>query len=648
LIDAHERAGSILDRPVVEPFATMPVERPVAADMAGRRPELAHPRAAGGVRANRGGDDPIELSFLQPSQQPDMIGRLEQYEVMEVLGQGGFGVVLKAFDERLRRVVALKVLKPSLAVTSPPRKRFLREARSAAAVRHDNVVTIYAVEDTPTPYLVMECVTGRSLQQKLDETGPLDLPEVLRIGQQIAHGLAASHATGLIHHDIKPSNIMLADGSGQVKITDFGLARTVDDANLSQSRFIIGTPLYMAPEQALVGVVDQRSDLFSLGSVLYAACSGRPPFRAPTTFAVLKRLTEDTPRPIREIIPETPEWLCAIIAKLQAKDPADRYGTALEVAQLLERCRSDLTQPRGSQSPVEIRPAVGSPGPVESGARDQAPHTSPGTLQRVVPWPRRTILAGTALLLVTAAALIFATLMRVLGGRYDGAGSPAEAAGEAAGREQAGTLGEFTPPGPLRPKHLDLSDHVIVDLTPFQGRPLESLSLLGNPVHDLWPLHQSPLNRLNLWFTQVDDRSLAALNGMKTLRWLNLGGTKVTDLSEIRQLKLEILCINVTEIGDLSPLGEMPLTILWMDHTRVEDLAPIKGMRLKEISYVGSPIGDISVLRGMPLEGVACDFNPGRDARILRSIPTLKTINGQPAAEFWKSFDARHSHSVPR
>ena len=115
---------------------------------------------------------------------------------------------------------------------------------------------------------------------------------------------------------------MLEDGSGRVKITDFGLARTVDDANLTQSGFIIGTPMYMAPEQALARTVDQRSDLFSLGSVLYVACSGRPPFRAPTTLAVLKRLTEDTPRPIREIIPETPEWLCAIIAKLHAKNPA--------------------------------------------------------------------------------------------------------------------------------------------------------------------------------------------------------------------------------------------------------------------------------------------------------------------------------------
>ena len=141
-----------------------------------------------------------------------MLGRLGHYEVMKVLGHGGFGVVLKVFDEKLRRVVAIKVLKPSLALTSPPRKRFLRKARAAAAVCHESVLTIFAVEDTPTPYLVMEYVAGQSLQQKLDDTGPLELADVLDIGCQLARGLAAAHATGLIHRDIKPSNIMLEDG----------------------------------------------------------------------------------------------------------------------------------------------------------------------------------------------------------------------------------------------------------------------------------------------------------------------------------------------------------------------------------------------------------------------------------------------------
>ena len=252
-----------------------------------------------------------------------------------MLGQGGSGIVLKAFDEELHRVVAIKVLLPQLAATSPPRKRFLREARCSAAVRHEHVVQIYAVEDQPIPYLVMEYIAGENLQQKLDRVGPLEVPEVLRIGCEIARGLAAAHAAGLIHRDIKPANILLEDGAvPRVKLTDFGLARTADDASITQSGLIAGTPLYMAPEQARGQALDQRADLFSLGSVLYVMCSGRPPFRASTSLAVLNRVAEDTPRPIREIIPEVPDWLCAIIAKLHAKKPDERFASAHEVAEL--------------------------------------------------------------------------------------------------------------------------------------------------------------------------------------------------------------------------------------------------------------------------------------------------------------------------
>jgi serine/threonine protein kinase len=186
-------------------------------------------------------------------------------------------------------VVAIKALAPQLAATSPARKRFLREARSAAAVRHENIVAIYSVDDKPLPYLAMEYIAGQTLQQKLDACGPLEVPDVLRIGRQIAAGLAAAHATGLIHRDIKPSNILLENPIEIVKITDFGLARAADDASVTQSGLIAGTPMYMSPEQALGETIDQRADLFSLGSVLYTMCGGVPPFRAANSFAVLKR-----------------------------------------------------------------------------------------------------------------------------------------------------------------------------------------------------------------------------------------------------------------------------------------------------------------------------------------------------------------------
>ena len=288
--------------------------------------------------------------FMVPSPRPEALGRIGHYDVLKVLGQGGFGIVVKAFDDSLHRIVAVKVLAPHLAVTSPPRKRFLREARAAARVKHDHVVQIYAVEEQPLPYLVMEYVEGQTLQQQLDATGPLEAAEVVRLGQQIARGLAAAHAMGLIHRDVKPANILLEAGiESRVKLTDFGLARTSDDASLTQSGVLAGSPLYMAPEQARGEALDQRADLFSLGSVLYAMLTGRPPFRAADTLAILKRVAEEPPRPIRQVIPEAPEGLCAVVGRLHHKDPAGRFGSATEVAEALSRC---LTDPPRRPSPV--------------------------------------------------------------------------------------------------------------------------------------------------------------------------------------------------------------------------------------------------------------------------------------------------------
>jgi formylglycine-generating enzyme required for sulfatase activity len=188
----------------------------------------------------------------------------------------------------------------------------------------------------------MEFVPGETLQQKLDRSGPLEVSEVLRIGRQIAEGLAAAHACDLIHRDIKPANVLIEGGAQKAKITDFGLARAADDASISQSGLIAGTPMFMAPEQALGRKIDQRADLFSLGSVLYQMVSGRPPFRAPSALAVLKRVAEEPPRPIPEIIPETPAWLCEIIAKLHAKNPEDRFQSAREIADVLADCEAQL------------------------------------------------------------------------------------------------------------------------------------------------------------------------------------------------------------------------------------------------------------------------------------------------------------------
>lgn len=289
----------------------------------------------------------VALDFLTPSDQPGSLGRLGRYEMLEVVGSGGMGVVLKAHDENLRRIVAVKVMAPALAATGTARKRFVREAHATAAVRNDHVIYIHEVDDRgPIPYLVMEFVAGMTLQQKLDQEGPLPVKEILRIGLQIAEGLAAAHKQGLVHRDIKPSNILLENGVQRVKITDFGLARAVDDASLTQSGVIAGTPQYMAPEQAAGEAVDHRADLFSLGSVLYTMCTGHAPFRASGNMAVMRRVVEDTPRPIREINPDIADWLAAIIARLHAKKKEDRFQSAREVADLMGQCLAHVQQPQ--------------------------------------------------------------------------------------------------------------------------------------------------------------------------------------------------------------------------------------------------------------------------------------------------------------
>jgi serine/threonine protein kinase/WD40 repeat protein len=385
LLRAHKDPASILERPAVVQVQPAPAPEPptVTADLSATA--CAEPKETA---------DQCDLGFLTPPTKPGALGRIGHYEVLEVLGSGGFGIVLRALDDVLQRIVALKVLSPQVAATSPARKRFLREARSCAGIRHENVVQVHAVEEQPLPYLVMEFIPGGTLQQMLDRTGPLEVSQVLRIGRQIAEGLAAAHETGLIHRDVKPANVLIEDGPHhRVKLTDFGLARAADDASITQSGLVAGTPLYMAPEQARGETLDHRADLFSLGSVLYVMCTGRPPFRASSTLAILKRVCEDTPRPIPEIIPEMPLWLCEVITRLHAKEPDRRFQSAREVAYLLKKYETDL-----ATSGTVAAPALSPERPQSS----QQPHRS-----RTI-----TLVAGIAIVLVGVLACVLLSLPR--------------------------------------------------------------------------------------------------------------------------------------------------------------------------------------------------------------------------------------------
>jgi serine/threonine protein kinase len=292
---------------------------------------------------------------LLPPLAADEIGRLGDYRVLRLLGRGGMGYVFHAEDLTLRRPVALKVMKPDLDADPNALQRFLREARAMAAIKHESLVTVYqAGQENGAVFLAMELLAGMSLQDWLDRDPKPDPAQITRIGIDIACGLAAIHQHGLVHRDIKPGNIWLEAPNNRVKILDFGLARfTTDDAKLTQSGIVVGTPTYMSPEQARAQRVDSRSDLFSFGCVLYTMCTGTDPFHDESTTAVLTALAIKTPRSARQVNPAIPKALADLVAQLLEKNAEDRPASAESVIAELRRIEAD----RRSIKPTMTRPA---------------------------------------------------------------------------------------------------------------------------------------------------------------------------------------------------------------------------------------------------------------------------------------------------
>jgi serine/threonine protein kinase/Tol biopolymer transport system component len=287
------------------------------------------------------GRDVSLTSFLRPAQQSDEIGRLGGYRILQILGSGGMGVVYRAEDLSLKRLVALKVMKPTVAANPDAKARFMKEAEATAAIEHDNIVTIYQVgEDNGIPFIAMQFLKGESLQARLDRVEKLPEAEALRIGLEVANGLQAAHSQGLIHRDIKPDNIWLQEGNDRVRILDFGLVRnSAEDAGLTQSGVVLGTPKYMAPEQARGHDVDHRCDLFSLGSVMYRMLAGKAPFEGSNLTATLIAVAHEDPKPLMNLAPEVSPRVAAMIDRLLAKTPADRPASARDVASGLDQLR---------------------------------------------------------------------------------------------------------------------------------------------------------------------------------------------------------------------------------------------------------------------------------------------------------------------
>ncbi|MCE9608322.1 MAG: protein kinase [Planctomycetia bacterium] len=280
-----------------------------------------------------------DYSFLSPPTSTDELGRLGSYRVLRELGRGGMGIVFEAEDPALHRRVALKVMQPSQAADAAAKQRFLVEARATAAIEHEHIVIIHQVgEEAGLPYLTMQLLRGESLAARLEKGAALPVGEALRVALETAQGLAAAHARGLIHRDIKPANIWIDAKGDRVKVVDFGLARDLtSDVQLTQSGALAGTPAYMSPEQVEARPLDARTDLFSLGCVLYRMLTGRNPFTGQTLVSVLNAVTGTTPPAVESLNPRVPRAAVQLVERLLAKNRNERPASADEVVVELQK-----------------------------------------------------------------------------------------------------------------------------------------------------------------------------------------------------------------------------------------------------------------------------------------------------------------------
>lgn len=681
LLVAHAEAADFLTRPAVacSDFASAQLYDPPTFNypVTEREPETSRDPASEEVGGKRVGD---VLAFLEPPTRFDSLGRLGHYDIQELLGKGSFGTVVKAFDEKLHRPVAIKIMSPFLATSESARRRFLREARSAAGVRQENVVAIYAVEEGPIPFLVMECIAGQTLQQRMDAVGPMELRDVLRIGHQIACGLAAAHARRLVHRDIKPGNILLdhssrtAQGYERVSITDFGLARAADDASISQLGLIAGTPMYMAPEQAKGELIDQRVDLFSLGSVLYLMCTGRPPFQATNTLGVLKRVTEEEPCPIREIVPSVPEWLCDLIHHLHAKRPEDRRITAQEVADLLARRLAEL-----QHSERLLDTAVTKPAPVE--VRSPVVNLSPrmpkgrwlqGKLGRramIAPAMVLLLAGGLGITEATAITNFHGTIIRlfspegILVVEVEDPNVSVQIDGDELVITGAGVKEIRLKPGPHTIETTKDGKLVRRDLITIINNRREVVRVTRESLPEPGTASARELGGMKAGERSVDphawERTVSGLTAMEQvkavasrLQQLNPGfdGEVATTIENGVVTGLKFQADHVTDISPVRVLsglksldcaGSDAFPGQWMDsspagaganghvkirtvgRTQLADLSPLKGLALTRLNCVNSNVTDLSPLQGMPLTTLLLGMSKVTDLSPVEGMPLV-------------------------
>ncbi|HEY0778008.1 MAG TPA: serine/threonine-protein kinase, partial [Gemmatirosa sp.] len=320
------------------------------------------------------------------------------YELDREMGRGGMGIVYRARDRRLKRMVAVKILPPELAFRSEIRSRFLREAETAAQLSHPNIVPIYSVDEADgIVYFVMACVDGENLGKRIHDRGPLPIPDARRILAEVADALAYAHLRGVVHRDIKPDNILLDASGDRAMVTDFGIARAViegSDSRLTATGMAIGTPAYMSPEQAAGDrEIDGRSDLYALGVVGYQMLAGELPFQASSTPALLVKHLSERPVPVGQRRPDVPRDLADVVMRLLEKEPDHRFATAGELEAAL-RGRGPVappsyatTQPPRAAAPL---PRAATTAPVAPGPAQPADDWRAGApLPPVSDWSHR-------------------------------------------------------------------------------------------------------------------------------------------------------------------------------------------------------------------------------------------------------------------
>jgi len=348
-----------------------------------------------------------------------------QYLIEREIGRGGMAVVYRAIDLRLNRPVAIKVLPPDLAFNPDVRVRFIREAQTAAQLSHPNIVPIYSVDEKggeTLVYFVMAFVDGESLGVRLAREGAWPIDASVRVLRDVADALAYAHASGVVHRDIKPDNILIDRASGRPMITDFGIARaTAGDTRLTATGVAVGTPAYMSPEQA-VGEreVDGRSDLYSLAVVGYHLLAGEPPFKAANTPAMLVKHMSERPRPIRERRPEVPAYLAVAIDRALAKRPEDRWADAAEFRDALDSAQSSGGRRYTSPVPVPPRPLDPStyPAPAQVPFPEPPPGLSRGEIKHWYRAQQRLMVAERSIAMTRG--IVNAHQQRVIGMRYAG------------------------------------------------------------------------------------------------------------------------------------------------------------------------------------------------------------------------------------